>query len=203
MDNVQILAAGDEGAGDIVHLIGDAEEDVLFVLFAEVGLAEDFSREAHALAVREHAADFGGAVDVLPLDLVHLEGEQSVVEEDGVTGLQVVDQARIGDGHLRLTAFHVPGGEGEGISILQRNFPLGKGLDAELRTLGVEHNGDGKPQRFAHLFDGVHFFQMFLVTAMGKVKPSHIHTGLAQFGQYFLTLAGGTNGTNDFCLTHK
>ena len=86
LDVQQILLAGDEGAGDEVHAVFDAEEDVAPVLLTEIGLGEQLSGEVHALAVGELAAVDDGADHILVRDLLHLEGQQAVAHQDRVAG---------------------------------------------------------------------------------------------------------------------
>ena len=52
-----ILLPGDKRRGDEVYAVFDAEQQIVFVLFAEIGLLEDLVGKAHALAVRQVAAD--------------------------------------------------------------------------------------------------------------------------------------------------
>ena len=86
LDVQQILLAGDEGAGDEVHAVLDAEENVAPVLIAQVGLGQQLAGEVHALAVGELAAVDDGADHVLVRDLLHPEGQQAVAHQDRVAG---------------------------------------------------------------------------------------------------------------------
>ena len=51
LDIQHSLLAGDKGGGNEIHVVGDAEQNVGFVLLAQVGARHDLIGEGHALAV--------------------------------------------------------------------------------------------------------------------------------------------------------
>ena len=68
-----VLFPGHKGGCHIVHLVLNAKEQIGLVLLAEIFLPENLSREAHALAVAEDAANHHAAMDVLRLQGFHLK----------------------------------------------------------------------------------------------------------------------------------
>lgn len=75
----EIPAARDERTGDVVHVVLNAEEDVLLVLLAQIDLIQDFIGEAHALSVGKLAADEDFAKRVGFAHFQNAEGEKPVV----------------------------------------------------------------------------------------------------------------------------
>ena len=199
----QILLAGDEGAGDEIHAVLHAEEDVLPILLAHIGLREELSGKVHALAVGEHAAVDHRAVDVRVRHGFHPEGQQAVVHQYHIARLHALGQALEVHRDAAFVSRHVQGGKCKAAALLQRNAPLRKGADAVLRAFGVQHDGHGQIQTLAHALDALDAFQMLRMGAVGKVQAGDVHAGLAELGQDFLALAGGADGTDDLGLTHS
>ena len=199
----QILPAGDEGGGDIVHAVADTEEQIRPVLLGHVGLPHDLAGEAHALAVGEHAARQHGAADLGALDRADLKDHEAVVDEDPVAGREVVGQPPVADRDDALVPDHVlPGGEGEVRPVLQRDLPVAEGADAVLRSLGVEHDGDGEIQLFPHGLDHVDLLLVLLVRAVGEVEARHVQARPAHGPEDGGVFARGADGADDLGLTH-
>ena len=74
---------GYKGCRDEVHVIFDAEEQILLVLLGEILALEHVIGEIHALAVRYHAAGDDIADGIVSCQLPYLKDEQSVVDKDG------------------------------------------------------------------------------------------------------------------------
>ena len=203
VDVLQVLPPGDEGAGDEVHVVLDAEEDVLLVLLAEIGLAEDLVGEAHALVVGGLAPHQHPAHRVGGGELLHLKGEKTVVEENPVSHRQVLHHAGIAYRHTLLIAYDLLRGEGEPVPLPEGDLSLFKGADAVLGALGVQHDGDGKLQLLPHGLDEVNLLLVLGVGAVGKIQPGHIHARQAHGGEGLLVLTGGADGADDFCLAHN
>ena len=174
-----------------------------FVLLAEVGLLEDLVRKAHALPVRELAADLDTAVDVLALDAEHLKDDEAVVDEDLVARVHFLREALVADADDALVALNVAGGEREGVAVVQRDLPVPEGADAVFRAFRVEQDGDWEAQLFPDGADHVELCFLLLMRPVGKVQPRDVHAGKAHLGQRFLVFTGGTDGTDDFCFAHK
>ena len=151
----QILLAGDEGAGDVVDAVLHAEKDILLVLLGEVGLLHHLAGEAHALAVRKLAAADDAALDVGSLDPLHEEGEQTVVEQNGVACRKLLGELGIADRNALAVAEDLVGGKGEAVTVREMDPAPLKGFDAVFGSLGVQHDGDGETELLAHLLDQV------------------------------------------------
>ena len=145
------MRSGDKGRGHVIHIHVDAEQQVILVLLAEVFGVQNLVGKAHALVVADDPADdhLAGGVGVIPLH--DLDGHQAVVDEDGVANLQPLEHSGTGDGHLMNVPHHRFSGQGEGLSSHQLHLFFPKGADAELRPLGVQHEGDRLIQFLSHL----------------------------------------------------
>ena len=197
-----VLLAGDEGGGDEVHAVFDAEQEIGAVLIAHIGLAHDLAGEAHALAVGQNAAGEHRAADLGALDGGDLKDDEAVVDKDTVAGGQVIGKARVAHGHDGLVALHVAGGEGEVRPVGEGDLPLLEGADAVLGTLGVEHDRDGQAQLGAHGLDHVDLLLVLLMGAVGEVQAGHVQALLAHGAENFGIFAGRADGADDLGLSH-
>ena len=77
----QILLAGNEGAGDVVHGIFHAPLDVLLILLGKIGLLHYLAGKAHALSIRKLAAADDLTFDIRALYFFNPEGQKPVVEK--------------------------------------------------------------------------------------------------------------------------
>ena len=197
-----VLLAGDEGGRDEVHAVADAEEQILAVLLAHIGLAHDLAGEGHALAVGEDAAGDDGAADLAALDGLDLEDHEAVVHEDAVPDGEIVGQARVAHGDDALVALDVAGGEGEIIPVLEGDFAVLEGADAVLGALGVEHDGDGQAQLRAHGLDHVDLLLVLLMGAVGKIQAGDIQALQAHGLENRWVFAGRSDGADDLGFSH-
>ena len=108
----------------------------------------------------------------------------------------------IGDGADLLGAFHLAGGQGEGLAGFQHFSAVLEVLQADLGAFGVQQGGD----RLAQLFtDGLQLFkaaQMLLVRAVGKIKTGNIHAVGDQLAQTAFLIGGRTQSADDLGFSH-
>ena len=132
-----------------------------------------------------------GATDVPPLDGIHLQGHQAVVDEDLLAGLELLVELFIGHGDMGAVPHLVPGGEGEGVAGLQTDGFLGEGPDADLRPLGVQNGGHGTPHGVPDGLEQGEPLQVLLVAPVGEVEPGRVHPGADQGADHLLAVHGG------------
>ena len=149
------------------------------------------------LAVVQHLAD-----DVRIVHGDDLQLDQAVVQHDGAAGLHVLRQVLIGDGADLLGAFHLAGGQGEGLAGFQHFSAVLEVLQADLGAFGVQQGGD----RLAQLFtNGLQLFkaaQMLFVRAVGKIKTGNIHAVGDQLAQNAFLIGGRTQSADDLGFSH-
>ena len=95
------------------------------------------------------------------------------------------------------------GGEGERITVFQHYASVAEGLDAVFRALGIQHDGDGQIELFAHALDGCDFFGVFFVRTVGKIEARHIHAGESHLREHFFGFAGRADRADNFRLFHR
>ena len=194
---------GDEGSRHKIHVILDAEQQVLLVLLAEVGAGHDLVGEAHTLAVAEHAADDHLADSIGALQGGDLKDHQAIVHQNPVADAQIVDQSLVIDADSGLVALHLVGGEGEGVALPDGDLALLEGADAVLGALGIQHDAQRHPQLAADLLDQVDLLLVLGVGTMGEIQTGHVHAGFDHLGQSLLVFGGRADGADDFCFTHR
>ena len=126
-------------------------------------------RKIHALSVGEHTACQHGTDGILPLQFLRLQYDKSVIDQNAVAHLQVLDQVLIVHGNPLLIADDILRRQSKGISLRQFNLPVLKGLDPVFRPLGIQHNCNGQIQFFPHPLNQVDFGLMLLMGSVGKI----------------------------------
>ena len=199
---LHIPAVGNKGSRHEVHSIPDAKQQVFLILLAEEVVSQHPVGEIHTLPVRQIAPCQDPAPGIAALQLLHPENDQAVVDHDGVAHLQVLYEALIGDGNPGLISHHIVGGKGKHIPIVKGDPLICKGFDPVLRSLGVQHNGNGELQLLPDLPDQIDFLLMLLVRAMRKIQARHIHARQTHLSQGLLIFTGRPNGADDFRFPH-
>ena len=201
-DVLHILLAGDKGCCDEVHPVADAEEQVGFILLAEIGLIKDLMWEGHALAVGQLAADHDATVDLCAFDGCDLEDHKTVIDQHRVADGQLLGKAGVADADDGLVTLDLARGKGEGISVLQDNALVFEGTDPVFGAFGIEHDRDREVQLRADLADHVKFLLMLLMCAMGEIQARDVQSGAAHFGEDLRGAACRANGTDNFRFSH-
>ena len=112
-------------------------------------------------------------------------------------------QVRIGDRNDIGITGHLFGGQSEALALLQGDLALGKGTDADLGALGIQHGCHRQTQVIANLLYFIQCSQLTLMGAVGKIKTGGIHTGTHQLLDLLFIVDGRADSTYDFCLSHK
>ena len=198
-----ILLAGDERGGDEVYTVFNAQKQILFVLFAQIGLFEDLIGKTHALVVRQVAADDRLTADFRALHTQHAEAHQPVVDENRIARAQLLCKVFIAHGDNRGASLHVAGSKGEKISVVDMDLAVFECAGPVLGSLGVEHDGNGQIQLLTDLFDHVDLCQLLFVRAVGKIEAGNVDARLAHGGKNSRVTAGRTDGSDNFCFSHK
>ena len=198
-----ILLAGDKRRGNEVYTVFNAQKQILLVLFAQIGLFEDLVGKAHALVVRQVAADDRLTADFRALHTQHAEAHQPVVDENRIARAQLLCKVFIAHGDNRGASLHVAGGKGEKISVVDMDLAVFECAGPVLGSLGVEHDGNGQIQLLADFFDHVDLCQLLFVRAVGKIEAGNVDARLAHGGKNSRVTAGRTDGSDNFCFSHK
>ena len=203
LDVEDVLLGAGKGGGDEVDALLQAEDDVGAVLVRDEGHVELDAGDVDGLAVGERAGVERAADDVgAVLDLLHLEGDEAVVDEDAGAGLYVVRQAGVGDGDDALVALDVAGGQGKGLAVLDLDLAVFIGLGPDLRALCVKHDANGQAELCAAGLDLVHTLLMLLVRAVAEVQAGDVHARLHHALEHLVVVGRRAERTDDFRSAH-
>ena len=201
-DIVHILCGAHEGSSDEVKALLCAKDDIVAVALAHIRHGQMHAGHIDTLLVLDLAVVQHLAHDVGVVHGDDLQLDQAVVQHDGAAGLHILRQVLIGDGADLLGAFHLAGGQGEGLAGFQHFSAVLEVLQADLGALGVQQGSD----RLAQLFtDGLQLFkaaQMLLVRAVGKIKTGNIHAVGDQLAQNAFLIGGRAQSADDLCFSH-
>ena len=202
-DVVDVLCGADEGSGDEIEALLDAEDDVVAVALAQVGHGQVDAGDIDALlgldlAAVEHFADDVGVRDALDGQL-----DEAVVQHDGAALVDVLGQVLVGDGADLLGALHLAGGQGEGLAGFQHLDAVLELLQTDLGTFGVQQSGHGLAQLGAEGLQHIQTALVLLVGAVGKVEAGHVHAVGDQFAQDAVLIGRRAKGADDLRFSHK
>src|SRR5690606_27929324 len=96
-DLQHILLLSHEGGGDKIDSLLQAEEDVLRVLLGDSGQLDPNPRNVDPFSVFQHAGVDHPADNLIPPNFHDRKLDQSVVDQDGGTGANILRQSRVGD----------------------------------------------------------------------------------------------------------
>ena len=197
------LAVADEGGGDVVDALGDAEEDVLAVALGDGGQAQIDVGDVDALALADLAVVLDDAVDVGALDVVDLQVDQAVIDQDVGAGLDLVGEVQVVEGDVAGVAEvllggglgghddRVAGGDGDLLVALEQ-------AGADLGALGVEQESDGGLELGGDTADALDATVVLLVGAVREVEAGDVHARLDHLAQDIVVVTGRTHRAYDF-----
>ena len=183
-------------------MVLNAEQQVLLVLLAQVGLLEDLVGKAHALVVGQIAANDRLTADILPFDRQHAEAHKAVVDKNRIAGLKLLGEVLVAHGDDRAVAFNIPCCKGEKVAVVDMHLASFERAGAVFGALGVEHDGDGEVKLLAYLLNHADLGKLLFVRAVGKIEAGNIDTRPAHGGKNAGVTAGRSDGCDDFCFSH-
>ena len=201
-DLIDILCGAHKGSGDQVKALLDAEDDVVPVPLAHIGHGQVDAGNVDALLVLDLAAVQDGAGDIGIGDFPDGQLDQAVVQHDGAAGGHIVGQILIGDADDFLGAFHIAGGEGEGLAFLQHLGTILEVLQTDLGAFGVQHGGHRLVQLFPDGLQGLQTALVLFMGAMGKIEAGHVHPVFHERPQHAFLVGGRSEGADDLGLAH-
>ena len=206
---VQIVAHGDdvfgrahEGGRDVVHVVLHAKAEIRHVGLGQVGNVQMDVGNIDTLAVgklaaRNHRADHVGLGQLRDVQL-----QTAVVDEDAVTHLELGGKIGVGHGYAGRITLDLASGQREGVSGIQVDFAILERADADLGTLGVQHDRGRLAQSLAHAAEGLDDLLVGRVITVGEVETSNVHARLEHLGHDPLGGGGRAEGTYDLGFQH-
>ena len=114
--------------------------------------------------------------------------------------MDIARQIRIGDGSTFGVSHHALGHQREGLPLPELNLAVFERLQANLGTLGIQHDGDGQVQLPPERLDAVDVVEMRFMRAMREIEPGHVHARQDQFAEDGVVLGGGAERAYDLGL---
>ena len=177
-DLLHVISALDERRCDEVHVLLDTEEDVILVLLRDRRQPEGNTWSRDALSRAHLARVQNRRHDVLALDLLDLQLDESVGKEQLVARLDLRVELLVVDRALRLIARCVVVRQKERLSRFEHDRAVLEFAKAHLRPLRVEQQRDDAPHLLRRLTHAVDALQMLVMRTMRKVETRDIHAVL-------------------------
>lgn len=188
----------DERQRDQVGADAQAPAEVVLVLLAQRGDVHGDTGKVDALVVRHGSGDddLRGDDDAIGLD--DLDTHLAIVDQEEVTGLDVLRKTLEGRAADLLVADDVFGGDLEDVALGELVGAVLELAETDLRTLEVDEDGDGAAgivRGTAHV--GV-VVLMHGVVAVAEVQACDIHPRIDQCAHRLIGGGGGAQGGDDF-----
>ena len=198
-----VLRVAGKAGGDQVKALLDTKKNIARVALAHIRHGQMHAGDVDALLGLDDAVIADRADNVGVADLVNAQLDQTVVQHDPATGLDVVGQLLVSDGADFVRALYAAGGQGELLAGGQLLHTVLELTQTNLGTLGVQHTGNGQVQFLGQCAYLVIAALVLLVVAMRKVETRDVHAVLHQLAQNARLIGGRTHSTDDLGFTHK
>ena len=198
-----VLRVAGKAGGDQVKALLDTKQNIARVALAHIRHGQMHAGNVDALLGLDDAVIADRADNVCVADLVNAQLDQTVVQHDPATGLDVVGQLLVSDGADFVRALYAAGGQGELLAGGQLLHTVLELTQTNLGTLGVQHTGNGQIQ---FLGKGTHLVKaalMLLIVAVGKVETGNIHAIFHQLTQDPRLIGRRTHRADNFRFAHK
>ena len=202
-DVPDVAGLADEGGGNEVKVVLRAELQILPVFLGEGGQQDVHAGDVDGLVAGQGAAVVHRAQNVVAPDLPDAQLDEAVVHQHPVARLELLVEVLVGDGHPPPVAGHVVGGQGKVLPPFQSDGALFKGLNADLRPLGVQNGGHRDPHLVPDALELGQLGQVTLMGAVGKIKAGGVHARTNQLADDLLAVHCGPQGTDNLGLSHK
>ena len=199
-DFLYIAGALNKGSSHIIHIILDAEDNILLILLGNRWQAYGYARSCYALLGAHRAAVQDLRHDILALDFLYGQAYQAIRQQDGVARLYFLVQCLVADRGMMLITRGICIGQDELLALGQLNLAVLERAQAHLRPLGVKqqcHDAIGMACRIANHLDAA---CMLRVISVGEIKAGTVHAILNQFFNQSRFFSSRSHGTYDFSL---
>mmetsp|Transcript_2926 Transcript_2926/g.7478 ORF Transcript_2926/g.7478 Transcript_2926/m.7478 type:complete len:526 (-) Transcript_2926:23-1600(-) len=202
-DELHIIRALDEGRGDEVHSMHDAEiHEVVLVLGLEHGEVHLDPGQVAVLPLAQGAVVHDLGDDVVRADGLHLQRQRTVGAKDDVPRLDRLAELLVAQGEARLVTLEaVIRHEFQFLARDEVNLAaLLEEAGADLRALGVQKDGHGLATLLASVTDPLHHGAMRLVVAVREIEARDVHARLYELHQRLHRGLVRAHGANDLAL---
>ncbi len=198
-----IVRAAHKGSRNKIDLLFNAEQNILLVNRRKVRHRNADIRNVDALMIAHLSAVDYGTDHLRSLDLLHLQRDFPVVDQDARPLGNILRQLIVGQADPRCIPEGLPIRiESEGLPVFQHGGTSLKILQADLRPLGIQQQGNRNVKLCAHPAHAIHSLPLLLVRPVGKVEPRTVHAVHNQFFDHFLIVNRRSQGANNLCSPH-
>ena len=198
-----VLRVAGKAGGDQVKALLDTKQNIARVALAHIRHGQMHTGNIDALLGLDGAVIADRADNVCVANLVNAQLDQTVVQHDPATGLDIVGQFLVSDGADFVRALYAAGGQGELLAGGQLLHTVLELTQTNLGTLGIQHTGNGQIQL---LGKGTHLVKaalMFLIVTVGEVETGNIHAIFHQLTQDPRLIGRRTHRADNFRFAHK
>ncbi len=201
-DLLNVLRLSYERSGDEVEFILHGEKDIFLIFCGQGRQAKLRVRNVDALFSRDRTAVADCAVDVAAVDAVNDELDETVVDEDSGTFLDVAGELLVRNGKLLIGTDDILLTDDDLGTLDEIGLSALKLTRSDLRALGVEQKCDRKVELLADTLYAVDTLLVFLVGTVRKVQSRDVHAREHQLTNDLVGIRGRTQGTDYFGFTH-
>ena len=152
--------------------------------------------------VAQPSAHHHAGVNVVAVDLGHLQAHLAVVDQDRVAGRDIAGQPGVGRPTDPLVALDGTRRDRELVVGSDLNRSIGEGLQADLRTLQVGEDPDPVAGCVRGLANQAIGPFVVLVGAVTHIEPGHVHPDIHQLAHRCGAAHRRTQGADDLRSTH-
>ena len=158
---------------------------MLLVLFGQGIERKPAAQTVQAFAVGQRAAGQYFGDDGVAVEGLYHQRDQSVVQQQGVTGRDILDQTEITDTDLGFVAQRGirAADQVEFAAVDQVDFVVGEFFNTDLGTLQIGQNADFTPETGGNLAHAGHPLGMLLGGTVREVHAHHVDAGFDDLSQ--------------------
>ena len=201
-DLVDVRRRSGERSCDKIKTFLDTEEDILAVLLADKRHIYFYAGKIDTFLIGHNAAVLDNAVNVLSFNALDFHADQTVVDQNAVSGLYIFVEFFIGDGNDGLVSLDLLWSKGEFLTLCKSYLALFEIPDTDLRSLCIKKRGNRSVQTSANFFQPVETAFLFLVGTMRKVESGYVHSFDGKLLEDSFSVCCRTQRTNDFRSAH-
>ena len=203
LDLQHTLCIADKGSRDKIDSLLHAEFDIVFVLLCDRRQPDRYVRDVDSLFLAQLSAVDYFAHD-LPRTLADdLQADQSVVDQNRISPVDILHEAFIGNGNFFVVSFNIIYSKSKSGTGLQHNFlPVFQSSGTDLGPLGVQKDRCVRMFFLAELLEQVHPALLLCMVAVREIKSRHVHTVQHELSHHFLIICVRPHRTNHFRLLH-
>ena len=195
-----VLGPLHERQRDPVGIVLDRKRKVAAVLFGQRRHGHDRIGHVHALAVRDHAADFGRAQDFVVVGADHAKAQLAIIDQQALALLQDAEQFGMRQAHARFVAGFRIAVEREVARMANHRTAFLECADAQLWPLQVAQHRYRATNPLFQRADRGNGFGVGGVIAMAHVHAESIGPGAEQLFKHFGRAAGRAHRGKDLDL---